>query len=365
MPEISISGLLSHGRAAFAVNEQRLYRSLDSGATWEPADSAFLETNHVITGAGSDDEALYISMGSQYGEHGSTPRWESGGVFRTTDYGNTWSEASGGLPMSEVSVPVTRLMVNGKTLMINTVDGLFRSTNGGRSWQPVNRGLPPHDSLEGSTFFALNSRSYLLTASSPVPLLFVFDDRSGAWRPEPIAIPAMSALSWSVSGLMGADDRVYMRLVTTFEDATLTMTYAFDGTSWTDASTTFPREVGPTCLLRNGDDLFLGTAGAGVWRTSSRLSNVGVPGSGTAPMFTAVPNPTTGDATIEFTTSRPSDVTVTLVNTIGETVAEMLNEPVEAGTHRRTIHTRELAPGLYIARLQADGVQRTCLLIKQ
>lgn len=116
--------------------------------------------------------------------------------------------------------------------------------------------------------------------------------------------------------------------------------------------------------MRNGDDLFLGTAGAGVWRMPSRLSNVGITGRRTASTFTSAPNPTTGDATIEFSTSEPSTITVTLVTTIGETVAEVLNESVEAGEHRRTIHTSGLAPGMYIVRLHADGTLRTCLLIK-
>ena len=64
-----------------------------------------------------------------------------GGVFKSTDSGDSWSPASTGLPATVVSA----LAINPSTpstLYAGTWgDGVFKSTDSGGSWSPANTGL--------------------------------------------------------------------------------------------------------------------------------------------------------------------------------------------------------------------------------
>ena len=62
-----------------------------------------------------------------------------GGIFRSTDGGDTWAPASEGLPVSqENTLPSTLVLTqDANTLYAGTNDGLFYSTNGGDSWQQL------------------------------------------------------------------------------------------------------------------------------------------------------------------------------------------------------------------------------------
>ncbi len=365
LPDVSASALVSLGGAMFAVNQQHIYRTLDNGATWLAADSVFQGINARITGVGSDGTWLYISLGSIYSEHGSY-RWESGGVYRTNNNGTTWSKASGGLPTSEVPVPVTHMLVTEKELIINTVEGFYRSTNQGRSWQTANAGLPPRDSFQPAmSLLTLGSRIYLFAATSPKPMLFTFNSEAGGWKQEQFDIPEASLPAWTVTGLVGGDNRMYMRTVVNNGGVTRTATHMFDGTIWADASGILPPDVSPTVLLRNGNDLYLGSSAAGVWRSELQGAGVAGPRINTASRFTTAPNPTTGNTIVEFNVAERAVATITLVNAAGQTMAEVLNETVEPGTYQRVLSTEGLPSGVYIARLVINGVQQSRLLVKQ
>ena len=62
-----------------------------------------------------------------------------GGIFRSTDGGDTWAPASEGLPVSqENTLPSTLVLTqDANTLYAGTNDGLFHLTNGGDSWQQL------------------------------------------------------------------------------------------------------------------------------------------------------------------------------------------------------------------------------------
>ncbi len=62
-----------------------------------------------------------------------------GGIFRSTDGGDTWAPASEGLPVSqENTLPSTLVLTqDANTLYAGTNDDLFYSTNGGDSWQQL------------------------------------------------------------------------------------------------------------------------------------------------------------------------------------------------------------------------------------
>ena len=71
-----------------------------------------------------------------------------GGVFRSTNNGESWADASSGL----TNFDITCIAVSGNNLFAGTWGGgVFLSTNNGTSWTPVNSGLEknPSRSPEG------------------------------------------------------------------------------------------------------------------------------------------------------------------------------------------------------------------------
>jgi photosystem II stability/assembly factor-like uncharacterized protein len=121
-------------------NGGNLWFTGDGGATW---------TNRVLIGVGggagwqgfnstlayADNNTMYVGSESA----ASQPIR----AIKSTDGGNTWTNASNGLP----NVPVTKIIVStrdtsGRTLYAGTWIGVYESTDAGASWHLYGQGLP-------------------------------------------------------------------------------------------------------------------------------------------------------------------------------------------------------------------------------
>jgi len=72
------------------------------------------------------------------------------------------------------------------------------------------------------------------------------------------------------------------------------------------------------------------------------------------------PNPVQTQATVEFAVKEPSDITVSLYNTLGQKVRTVYRgTPTAEETKRVQIDTQDLSSGAYFLRLQGDGVTGT------
>ncbi len=142
-PDLVYVAALGH---PFGKNPERgVYRSQDGGATWE----------HVLalsdsTGAsdlamdGHNPRILYAGMW-----RGERKPWTmisgsaEGGVYRTTDGGDTWEHLSGGLPTGVVGkVGVTVSPANPERawaiIQAEPSGGVYRTDDGGKTWSRVN-----------------------------------------------------------------------------------------------------------------------------------------------------------------------------------------------------------------------------------
>lgn len=63
-------------------------------------------------------------------------------VFKTTDFGKTWSSLRGNLPEGQVAYVIREDRKNKDLLFLGTEFALFISTNGGRSWERFMNNLP-------------------------------------------------------------------------------------------------------------------------------------------------------------------------------------------------------------------------------
>ena len=75
------------------------------------------------------------------------------------------------------------------------------------------------------------------------------------------------------------------------------------------------------------------------------------------------PNPFRGVATLHFTLDRPGDARLEVFDALGRRVAVLVADALAAGPHTATFDAGALPPGLYLARLSADGRTSTRRLV--
>jgi hypothetical protein len=83
-------------------------------------------------------------------------------------------------------------------------------------------------------------------------------------------------------------------------------------------------------------------------------------------LYQNYPNPFNPATTIRYGLSHTSFVTLTVYNTLGQQVAQLLNEQAEAGYHDVAFRADGLASGVYFYRIQAGDfvASKKLLLLK-
>lgn len=123
-----------------------LFKSYNSGASWNlisPADA----NNAIVSICQTANGDLYYGTGEfmfiNYFGNGpsSTPAFYGGGIYKSTDHGQTWSVLSSTVPTSQSTssewAAVARLQAhptNPQTLYAGTNTALKKSTDGGATW---------------------------------------------------------------------------------------------------------------------------------------------------------------------------------------------------------------------------------------
>ena len=120
-----------------------VFRSTDNGDRWQiasvglppaPVESLLLDDQSNILYVGMSAVSVHVSDG-----RGNFRYSADGGVYYSTDNGNSWLSANTGL--SSRSVSALLLDKQYSTLYAGTSDGVFRSTDNGNSWLSANTGL--------------------------------------------------------------------------------------------------------------------------------------------------------------------------------------------------------------------------------
>ena len=138
-----------------------VYVTRDGGANWKnvtPKGLAECLVN-AIEVSPHDKATAYIAT-TRYKFNDHTP-----GLYKTTDYGNTWKRITDGLPANAFTRVVREDDVRKDLLFAGTELGLFISWNGGQSWAPFQLNLPitPITDLrvhKGNLIAATSGRAY-------------------------------------------------------------------------------------------------------------------------------------------------------------------------------------------------------------
>ena len=138
-----------------------VYVTRDGGANWKnvtPKGLAECLIN-AIEVSPHDKATAYIAT-TRYKFNDHAP-----GLYKTTDYGNTWTKITDGLPAEAFTRVVREDDVRRDLLFAGTELGLFISWNGGQTWTPFQLNLPvtPITDLrvhKGNLIAATSGRSY-------------------------------------------------------------------------------------------------------------------------------------------------------------------------------------------------------------
>lgn len=138
-----------------------VYLTRDGGATWKnitPRGLAECLIN-AIEVSPHDKATIYIAT-TRYKFNDHTP-----GLYKTTDYGNTWTKIDNGIPAGAFTRVVREDEVRRDLLFAGTETGLFLSWNGGRDWSSFQLNLPvtPITDLrvhKGNLIAATSGRSF-------------------------------------------------------------------------------------------------------------------------------------------------------------------------------------------------------------
>lgn len=309
-----------------------VFVSSDAGKTWTPRDSglqamnamnAFTVQGSSIFVAGYQSELYRLHLGDMVWH-----RADSGlssvtifalaslaggsilagcygsGILRLPNDSSSWLSASTGL----TSKTVWSFFVDSNEVFAGTDHGVFRSMDDGRSWSAANAGYP---------FTAVNCLEgvgNLLFAGTTGKGILVSQDNGASWSP-------------ANAGLL-------------------------------DTSVYAVKAMGPY--------LYVGTRQQGIWRRP--LSDFGL-SSERQPVLsnrslTSFPNPFTKSTTICFPAQVHSEVSVRIVNLLGEHVTELFSGTLDPGDHSLTWDAAGAAPGRYMCVVRSDGhVQQLPILL--
>ncbi|MBY0479548.1 MAG: hypothetical protein K2Q24_18005 [Chitinophagaceae bacterium] len=110
----------------------------DNGATWKNVTPAGLQECliNAIEVSPHDKATVYIAT-TRYKFNDHTP-----GLYKTTDYGKTWTKINNGIPNNAFTRVVREDEVRKDLLFAGTELGVFISWDGGKQWSPFQLNLP-------------------------------------------------------------------------------------------------------------------------------------------------------------------------------------------------------------------------------
>ena len=306
-------------------NVRGISRSSDNGNTWMQSDSSY-----------NTWAALAIGPTGTIFAGNADP----GGVFRSTDDGLSWSE-----PDTNFKASVQALAINASGHIFVGGSGIFRSTDNGNSW--IHLGFSETSWVMA---LAINSFGHIFAGTNAGRVL-QSTDNGGTWE------RILSTPSSITSMIPNSEDDLF---IATFGSGVYRNGMQINS-GLTDTSVT-------ALAINPAGFLFAGTESGLVFRSVQSTTGVdGIPGEmpHSFGLSQNYPNPFNPSTTIRYALPHTSFVTVTVYNTLGQQVAQLVKENQQAGYHEAVFRGDGLASGVYFYRLFAGdytSVKRLLLL---
>jgi len=177
-----------------------LWMSPDGGAEWKNlSKGAFGPSNQCmqVALAPSDPKTIYVAKRGNWsswnrpGEAPLPPFLGGGGVFRSTDGGQTWQTITGNLPLADAALRSLAVSPTDPRRAWVTFSGygsdkkVFGTIDGGRTWNNLSAGLP---NLPVNVVVAQKTASNAIYVGTDAGV-FYRDDRLSTWLPFSDGLP--------------------------------------------------------------------------------------------------------------------------------------------------------------------------------
>ncbi|NOT61414.1 MAG: hypothetical protein HOP19_14445, partial [Acidobacteria bacterium] len=171
---------LRRGQRLFQGNFGGLWFSDDNGDNWTRQINNGLLIGRGVTALAASNTTLFL--GTNFGGTG-------GGVYRSTNEGQTWTAINNGFPAPR---SIQDFLVNGVNVFAITFNGeLFRSTDNGDNWTRINNGLPSAVSVGLGGGFTITNNAILLRNGAENPAAIYRSTDNGAnWTKLDLQLPA-------------------------------------------------------------------------------------------------------------------------------------------------------------------------------
>ena len=282
-----------------------VYKSTDGGTVWDgPFGNSEMSGMKVLSMAVSDKSTDTLYCGTA----GGSPL--PGGVFRSFNGGINWENISGNLPINNYAIDMNVNQNNVKEVFI-TYGGfgnghVFRSTNAGTNWTDISAGLPdvPTESVVSDPLYPSN--------------IYVGNDIG-------VYVSTNSGSTWN--------------LFSTGMHTALVF----------DLSISYPNRK-----------LRAATYGSGIWERPLVQNPVSVGNiSSNIPegykLYQNFPNPFNPSTNIRFDVKNNSNVKITVYNSQGKIVDELVNKQLKSGTYEIMWNASSHASGIYFYQLESEG----------
>lgn len=326
----------SDGKNLYALGQYSISHFVRSGSGWIVS-SPISDDNSYDVIAVARGDTLFAGTGGY-------------GVYRYN--GTSWYQA--GL----INYYITSLAItpDGSTIFAGTYsNGVFRSTDDGNSWTNADTGLTNMD----ISAFAVSPDGAVFAGTSVG--VFRSTDKASSWAPINAGLTeeSVSSLQVTTDGSMlfaGTGDGMFW----------------YDGKSWSRVDTTGlgNNRIVSFAVSSDGSTAFAGTMAAGVWKRSvAELTPIETK-TPIAPEHFALsqnyPNPFNPTTVIRYRLSSAGKVTLRVYDMLGREVATLVNRREGPGTYDVRFDGSRFASGVYFYRIKAGKYRsvRKMLLLK-
>lgn len=160
-------------RLYLGTTDGHIFGSMDRGQSWQVLGRAGHSNDGVVTAILVDPRNTRRLYASLWALHSN-----SGGVFRSDDSGVTWQPS--GLPGQQVRA-LAQSLSDADTLIAGTLDGVYRSTDSAATWQRISPA--GHDELRNFDSIAIDPRNPAIIYAGTYHLPWKTTDAGRTWSP--------------------------------------------------------------------------------------------------------------------------------------------------------------------------------------
>jgi len=344
----NVFSLTVKGSKLFAGSDNGIYVSSNHGDSWTKLNFSY---------ANGDVHALIVKDSIIFAGTNAGNNCAKGGIYRSTDDGNTWIQVNTGLRNNCCDNIVYAFAKIGNTLYEGSLCGnTCLSTNNGAKWIPIAY------TWQVSTLAVIDST---LFAGGWSPSMFRTTDNGWNWTRCESGLTDSNNDGYMVQALVASGKNLF-----TGTDLHGVLLSTNMGDSWKPINEGLVMSSLNIYSLWEKDKYLIAGTGGGIWRrpiseiTAVNMDLFTIPNEFT--LGQNYPNPFNPSTTIDYSIPRRSSVTITIFDILGRKVTTLVNSEIDAGNHKVKFDGSSFSSGIYFYQLRIDDyiTNKKMILVK-